>query len=39
MDDFEVKYLAKYDAEHLITIDWSGQKKCGLDIEWNYDKQ
>ena len=48
MDDFGLKYLIKDDAHHLITslqkycditIDWSGQNFCGLDIEWNYDKQ
>ena len=48
MDNFGVNYLTKDDAHHLITslqkyyditIDWSGQNFCGLDIEQNYDKQ
>ena len=48
VDHFGVKYFTEDDAQHLITslkqsyaisIDWSGQHFCGLDIEWNYDKE
>ena len=45
VDDFGVKYTSKADVQYLInalqenydiTIDWSGQVFCGLDLEWNY---
>ena len=48
MDDFGVKYTSKSDANHLIdalkesydiTIDWSGKSFCGLDLEWDYEKE
>ena len=47
VDDFGVKYFSKPDALHLIqalktnyeiTIDWTGNAYCGLDLEWNYQK-
>ena len=48
VDDFGIKYVGREHAEHLIaslkkhyealTIDWKGNKYCGMDINWNYDK-
>ena len=49
VDDFGVKYVKKEHAEHLIaslkkqyedlTINWKGDKYCGMNIEWDYDKR
>ena len=48
VDDFGVKYFTKEDANHLIaavqqeyecTVDWSGSLYCGLNLDWNYDKE
>ena len=47
VDDFGVKYTSQKEADHLIgalqesydiTIDKSGKSFCGLDLEWNYEK-
>ena len=48
VDDFGIKYVGQEHAEHLITslkkhyealtIDWKGNKYCGMDIKWDYDK-
>ena len=48
VDDFGVKYVRKYTADHLIqalkklyniSIDWTGSLYCGLAINWDYDKR
>ena len=48
VDDFGVKYTHKSDADHLlnllkasypITIDWSGKKYIGIDLDWDYKHQ
>ena len=45
VDDFGVKYFTRQEADHLImalksnydiTIDWTGENYCGLNIKWNY---
>jgi len=45
VDDFDVKFVNKADAKHLvsaleslypITVDWSGTKYLGLTIGWDY---
>ena len=45
VDDFVVKYISKYNADHLIqalkklytiSIDWTGSLFCGLTIDWDY---
>ena len=44
-ENFGIKYLGKDNGHHLITasqqyyelsIHWTGDKFCGLTIEWNY---
>ena len=46
MDEFEIKFCNKEDAEHLInmlktyykvSIDWSGKHYCGPTFDWDYD--
>ena len=49
VDDFGVKYVGQEHAEHLIaslrkhyedlTINWEGDKYCGMNIEWDYDNR
>lgn len=48
VDDFGVKYIGRENAQHLIdtlrtlyeiTEDWSGNKYCGLTLDWDYDKK
>jgi hypothetical protein len=45
VDDFGVKYTSRDDADHLMTtlqqlysvsIDWTGTKYCGIQLEWDY---
>ena len=45
VDDFEVKYTSKQNAQHLIdhlnsqyktTVDWEGRVFCGMHLEWDY---
>ncbi len=45
VDDFGIKYFSKEDAQHLLytigttyryTIDWTGNKYCGLAFDWHY---
>ena len=45
VDDFGVKYINKDDAQHLIdslatyypiTIDWTGDRYCGVYLKWDY---
>ena len=45
MDDFDIKYVDKVHAEHLlsvlhenytVTTDWTGTKFAGVDITWDY---
>jgi len=45
VDDFGVKYFSQDDANHLInalkssykmTVDWTGNNYCGLNLKWNY---
>ena len=46
--DFSVKYVNKADVEHLLeslqttyklTVDWTGDLYCGIEVRWNYDKR
>ena len=48
VDDFGIRYTNREHAQQLfstlqkyytISIDWSGSKYCGLDINWNYDER
>ena len=48
VDDFGVKYHSQQDLQHLITslrkyydisIDYDGQKYCGLQLDWHYNKE
>ena len=48
VDDFGIKYTDKRDAEHLldalrdaykISIDWDGERYCGLIMKWDYNKR
>ena len=48
VDDFGIKYTDKRDAEHLlaalqdaykISVDWDGERYCGLIMKWNYTKR
>ena len=45
VEDFGIKYVGRHNALHLISalqqnyeisINWTGTKYCGLDIDWNY---
>ena len=47
-DDYGVSYVDKVDALHLevalkknypITVDWTGDKYIGINLDWNYSKQ
>jgi hypothetical protein len=47
VDDFAVKYVTKYDANHLrdallqhyeITTDWEGTVYSGITLDWDYKK-
>merc|ERR1712051_831310 len=47
VDDFEVKYIGKEHAEHLMSVlkqwykmeeDWEGKLYCGILLNWHYDK-
>jgi hypothetical protein len=47
VDDFSVKYVTKYDANHLrdallqhyeITTDWEGTVYSGITLDWDYTK-
>ncbi len=46
VDDFEVKYVGKENAMHLLntiqkyykcSCDWDGKRYCGLTIKWDYE--
>ena len=48
VDDFEIKYYNKEDADHLlnalqkhykISEDWNGVNYCGLTFDWHYDNR
>jgi len=48
VDDFGVKYTSRDDAERLSTVlkrqyeikeDWTGDRYCGLQLDWDYDKR
>ena len=48
VDDFGIEYVDTKDSEHLllalrshyeITVDWTGTKFSGIDIEWDYNKR
>ena len=48
VDDFGVKYTRKRDAAHLlkvlqknyqVTVDWEGDRYCGINLEWDYEKR
>ncbi len=48
VSNFGVKYVSKDDVNHLITSikndytlneDWSGDLYCGVQLDWNYNKQ
>ena len=48
VDDFGVKYTARKDVDHLInalkslykiSIDWSGTKYIGLNLDWDYNRR
>ena len=45
VDDFEVKYVGKENAQHLLdtvrhyykcSCDWKGEQYCGLTLKWDY---
>jgi hypothetical protein len=45
VDDFGIKYTDRRDAEHLldalragykISVDWDGERYCGLVMKWDY---
>ena len=48
MDDFGIKYIGKENALHLISalkdkyedveVNWDGDRLCGINLRWNYDK-
>ena len=47
VDDFQVSYFSKQDAQHLITAledkykiktNWEGAKYIGIDFKWDYTK-
>jgi hypothetical protein len=46
VDDFGVRYTNKLDVDHLLmvlrelydaSVDWDGERYCGLTIAWDYD--
>ena len=48
VDDFGVSYVDKADALHLeaalkknypMTVDWTGDKYIGINLDWNYSKR
>ena len=48
VDDFGIKYTNKDDVlflqsilqkKYTITTDWSGTRYCGLQLQWNFNKQ
>ena len=48
VDDFGIKYTDRRDAEHLlsalsaaykVSVDWDGERYCGLVMKWNYTKR
>jgi hypothetical protein len=48
VDDFAVKYVTKYDDNHLrdallqhykITMDWEGKVYSGITLDWDYKKR
>ena len=48
IDDFGVKYVGKQHSNHLIKVltreyeiseDWTGGLYCGIDLEWDNEKQ
>jgi hypothetical protein len=48
VDDFGIKYTNRKDVEHLlnalqdaykITVDWDGERYCGLILKWDYNKR
>lgn len=48
VDDFGIKYTDRRDAEHLlsalqdaykVSIDWDGERYCGLILKWDYNKR
>ena len=45
VDDFGIKYIHKYDAQHIMdhlrknykaTVDWEGKVFYGLHLKWDY---
>jgi hypothetical protein len=45
VDDFDIKYIGRDNAEHLmasikknydISSDWTGGAYCGLKLDWEY---
>ena len=47
VDDFGIKYVGKEYAGHILQTlchwyevakDWSGERNCGITIEWDYEK-
>ena len=45
VDDFDVKYVNKKNADHLVAAlkvkykiseDWTGSLYCGIDLRWDY---
>ena len=47
VDDFQVSYFSKHDADHLINAlkhknkiktDWKGEKYIGINFQWDYIK-
>ena len=49
VDDFGVKYVGQEHAQHLINVlqknyskivlDWTGQRYCGMQLQWDYQKK
>jgi hypothetical protein len=48
VDDFGVKHIGEQYANHLISVleefyeiekYWTGQKYCGITLDWDYDRQ
>ena len=48
VDDFGIKYTRKRDVNHLlnvlqknyqVTVDWKGERYCGINLEWDYEKR
>lgn len=48
VDDFDVTYVGKEHAEHLMSVlrssykisaNWNGRRYLGLDLNWDYQKR